>query len=153
VESEEGPFRFFKPGVPHPASVPDSQDRYRYPPLFGADFSPGRWQESCGGMVGGFIMENHSAKKTAEDLGGFATRVSEAANAVGSHASDALDEVRSAGQSLMTDYEKIAASEKKRVKKAIKSATAFARENSFMIAGGALVVGLLLGHVMTRRGE
>lgn len=98
-------------------------------------------------------MENHSARKTVDNHGGFSTRVSEAANAVGSHASDAFEEVRSAGQGLVDDYGRIAASEKKRIKRAVKNATAFARENNFIIAGSALVVGLLLGHVMTRRGE
>jgi ElaB/YqjD/DUF883 family membrane-anchored ribosome-binding protein len=98
-------------------------------------------------------MENHSAKRTEESASGFATRVAEAGHAVGSHASEALDEVRAAGKGLVSDYGKMAASEKKRIKKAVRTATAFSRENSFVMAGGALVVGLLLGHVMTRRGD
>jgi ElaB/YqjD/DUF883 family membrane-anchored ribosome-binding protein len=98
-------------------------------------------------------MENHSAKKSEDASSGFAARMAEAGQAMGSHASDAFDEVRAASKGLVSDYEKIAASEKKRIKKAVRNATAFARENSFLMAGGALVVGLLLGHVMTRRGE
>lgn len=98
-------------------------------------------------------MENHSSKKTVEGLGSFTSRASEAAEAIGSHASDAFDEVRSAGQGLVNDYGKIAASEKKRIKKAVKRATAIARENAFFVGGTALAVGLLLGHVMTRRND
>ena len=86
-------------------------------------------------------------------MSGFSARMTEAGQPVGSHASDAFDEIRAAGKGLVSDYGKVAASEKKRIKKAVRTATAFTRENSFIMAGGALVVGLLLGHVMTRRGE
>jgi ElaB/YqjD/DUF883 family membrane-anchored ribosome-binding protein len=98
-------------------------------------------------------MENHSMKRSDESASAFTARMTEAGQAVGSHASDAFEEVQAAGKGLMRDYGRIASGEKKRIKKAVRNATAFARENSFVMAGGALVVGLLLGHVMTRRAD
>lgn len=112
-------------------------------------------------------MENYSSKpylgktrlsegtqKLGSDIkteaGGLADRASDAAKVVGTHASEALDDIKSAGRGVLDEY---TARGKRQLNQVAGRISEYADHNTALIAGGALVLGILLGHILTRKGE
>jgi ElaB/YqjD/DUF883 family membrane-anchored ribosome-binding protein len=89
-------------------------------------------------------------KDIKSDASGLADRTSQAAKDLGTHASDAFEDLKSAGQEVIDEY---AARGKKQFTQAASRISDYADSNTALVAGGALVVGILLGHILTRKGE
>jgi ElaB/YqjD/DUF883 family membrane-anchored ribosome-binding protein len=89
-------------------------------------------------------------KDIKSDASGLADRTSQAAKDLGTHASDAFEDLKSAGQGAIDEY---GARGKKQLTQAVSRISDYADSNTALVAGGALVVGILLGHILTRKGE
>ncbi len=112
-------------------------------------------------------MENYSSRpsigrahlpedvqKLGSDLkgeaAGLADRAAGAAKVLETHAKDALEDLKSAGRSVFDEY---ASRGKKQMGEAVGRISEYADNNTALIAGGALVVGILLGHILTRKSD
>jgi len=115
-------------------------------------------------------MENFSSKpyagkaplsESAQRLGsdiksearGLADRAGEAAKTFGDHASEAFDDLKSAGQGVVDDYATKVARGKRQIREAAGRISEYSDQNTALVVGGALLVGVLLGHILTRKGE
>ncbi|MDL2717073.1 MAG: hypothetical protein PT977_04915 [Acidobacteriota bacterium] len=85
------------------------------------------------------------------DASGLADRAGEAAKTLGEHASSALGDLKSAGQGIVDEYGDKLAKGKKRLDEAAERVSKYADNNTALVAGGSLVLGILLGHLLTRR--
>ncbi len=115
-------------------------------------------------------MENYSstagsgASRTAEDarrLGselkseaqGIAGRAAEAAKELGEHASWALNDLKSAGRGVVDEYSEKLGSRKRQIQDAARRVEEYSDKNTALVAGGTLLIGVLLGHILTRRSD
>src|ERR1017187_2494853 len=115
-------------------------------------------------------MENSSSKpyagktplsENAQRLGsdiksearGLADRAGEAAKTFGDHASEAFDDLKSAGQGVVDDYAVTVARGKRQIRETAGRISEYSDSNTALVVGGALLVGLLLGHILTRKAE
>lgn len=81
---------------------------------------------------------------------GLADRAGEASKSIGSHASEAFDGLKSAAQELIDDYPATLARGKKQIADAARRVSEYSDRNTGVVVGGALLVGILLGHILTR---
>ena len=115
-------------------------------------------------------MENYSSKtafgtpspaQTAQKLGaevksdakGLVEHATEAAKQLGDHASSALDDLKSAGEGVVNEYGAKLDRTKHQLQDAARRLEKYSDQNTALVAGGALLVGVLLGHVLTRRSD
>ena len=98
-----------------------------------------------------------AAQKLASDFrdvksetSGLADRAGQVAKDLGAHACETFDDLKSAGRGALDDY---AARGKRQISQAAGRISEYADNNTALIAGGAMVLGLLLGHVLTRKSD
>jgi ElaB/YqjD/DUF883 family membrane-anchored ribosome-binding protein len=100
---------------------------------------------------------SESAQKLGSDIkseaGGLADRAGEAAKTFGDHASEAFDDLKSAGRGVVDDYAAKVARGKRQIGETAGRISEYSDQNTALVVGGALLVGLLLGHILTRKGE
>jgi ElaB/YqjD/DUF883 family membrane-anchored ribosome-binding protein len=84
------------------------------------------------------------------EAGGLADRAGEASKSIGSQASEAFDGFKSAAQDLIDDYPAMLARGKKQIEDAARRVSDYSDRNTGLVVGGALLVGVLLGHILTR---
>ena len=87
------------------------------------------------------------------EAGGLADRAGEAAKTFGDHALEAFDDLKSAGQGVVDDYATKVARGKRQIRETAGRISEYSDSNTALVVGGALLVGLLLGHILTRKGE
>jgi hypothetical protein len=110
-------------------------------------------EKNSPGITYGKGHASEGAQKTGIDAGGFSDRVAEAASAISTHSSDAFDEVKAAGQGLVDDYGQLASRGRKRIEKAAGQISEYAHKNIAVLMIGALSVGIVIGHILTRRDD
>ena len=82
-----------------------------------------------------------------------ADRAGDAAKTLGEHVTSALDDLKSASGGVVDEYREKLARAKTRLEDASESISKYADNNTALIAGGSLVLGLLVGHILTRRND
>ena len=100
---------------------------------------------------------SESAQRLGSDIkseaGGLADRAGEAAKTFGDHASEAFDDLKSAGQGVVDDYATKVARGRRQIRETAGRISEYSDQNTALVVGGALLVGVLLGHILTRKGE
>jgi ElaB/YqjD/DUF883 family membrane-anchored ribosome-binding protein len=101
---------------------------------------------------------SESAQRLVSDIkseaGGLADRAGEAAKTFGDHASEAFDDLKSAGQGVVDEYAAKVARGRRQIRvEAAGRISEYSDQNTALVIGGALLVGVLLGHILTRKGE
>src|SRR5471030_2224966 len=84
------------------------------------------------------------------EAAGLADRAGEASKSVGSHASEAFDGLRSAAQDLIDDYPAKLARGRRQIEDAARRVSEYSDRNTGVVVAWALLVGVLLGHILTR---
>src|ERR1035437_4491153 len=84
---------------------------------------------------------------------GLADRAGEAAKTFGDHASEAFDDLKSAGQGVVDDFATKVARGKRQMREAAGRMRKYSDQNTALVVGGALLVGVLLGQILTRKGQ
>lgn len=87
------------------------------------------------------------------EVSGLAERASDAAKTLGEHATWALDDLKSAGREAVDEYGQKIARGRRQLEEAAGRISKYADKNTALIAGGSLVIGLLLGHILTRNND
>jgi hypothetical protein len=80
-----------------------------------------------------------------------AERGKEAASDVAGRAKDLLDEVKSSGRDLVDEYAQVVKRRKRQLSDVSARVGAYADNNTALVAGGALVLGIALGVAFSKR--
>lgn len=105
----------------------------------------------------GNLRPSEDAQKFVSELKsevrGLADHATEAVRDLGAHASKALDDLKVASQEVMDEYTDRLSRGKRQVQNLARRVEKYSDQNTALVAGGALLIGVLLGHILTRRSK
>ncbi len=105
----------------------------------------------------GNLRPSEEAQKFASELKsevrGLADHATEAARDLGAQASKALDDLKATGKDVVDEYTDRLSRGKRQVQDVARRVEKYSDQNTALVAGGALLIGVLLGYILARRSD